>query len=194
MLNGQLMLVKNDPIKDKGDITMKQRVKMKDVFKKMTRGLMYAGVQYNAVTNATETVFIIKDYECKLKLLADSPFVDIRGSLEYNTKATGFIYLVKFGQSKNRIYHHWFDKTMQKNDLLHLLDQDKVTYCLVNERNKIVDILATPNGTKEIVYKYLSTIDPVWTVNEFNQLVNETMYKYKSLESIWEYITENMAS
>lgn len=173
---------------------MQQILKMKEYFKKMKTGLMYAGVQYNALTNTSETVFIIKDYEYKLRPLADSPFVDIRGSLEYNVSATGFIYLVKFGQAKNRIYHHWFDKTIHKNELLHLLRQDKVTYCLVNEKNKVVDILATPNETKEIVLKYLSINDPVWTISEFDSLVLETVYKHKSISNIWDYITENMVS
>jgi hypothetical protein len=178
----------------KGEFDMKTRIKMKDLFKRMKPGYMNAVVQHSNTTNKTETVFIIKDYEYKLKYLLESSYVDIRGSLEYNSKAIGFIYLVKFGESKKRIYHHWFDKTIQKNDLFHLLQQEKVTYCLVNERNKIVNILATPNGTKEIVSKYLSTVDPVWTISEFNQLVHETMYQYKSLESLWDYVSKNLAS
>ncbi|MEK5104940.1 hypothetical protein MKX83_23645 [Cytobacillus sp. FSL M8-0252] len=173
---------------------MNQKIKMKEFVKKLELGYMNAAVQYNSMTGVTETVFLIKDYEYRLKQLTRDNFVNVRGCLKYNENATGFIYLVKFGNSANRIYHHWFDKTIQKNDLLYLLDQEKVTYCLVNEKNQIVDFIITSNSTKEIVYQYLTDSQSDWTVNQFNQLIYETMDYYGSVKKIWSYITKNAAS
>ncbi|QJX64594.1 hypothetical protein HLK66_25040 [Niallia circulans] len=171
------------------------KMKMQEMFKKMKPGVMYSTAISNATNESTsEIVFVIKDYNHKVKKMVNNPYANVRASIEDNGTASGLLYLVQFGYSEQNIYHAWFDKTIQLKQLIHLLNQKKVIHYFVNEKNKVVDILAIPNSLNEIAHKYLQNVDPIWTVKDFDTLVYETMGKHKSRQGLWKYITKNMAS
>ncbi|WP_156289878.1 hypothetical protein [Oceanobacillus salinisoli] len=169
-----------------------RNMKMKEMFQKMKPGFMYSTVISNEGTS--EIVFVIKDYNHKVKKMVNNPYANVRAGIEDNGTASGLLYLVQFGDYERNIYHSWFDKTIQLKQLIPLLNQKKVVHYFVNERNQIVDILAIPNSLNEIVHKYLQNVDPIWTIKEFDSLVYETMRKHKSKLGLWKYITKNMAS
>lgn len=171
------------------------KVKMKEVFKVMEPGYMNSTVICNAMNGgAAEIVFVIKDFDYKVRRLADKPYANVRASIEDNCTASGLLNLVQFGNSKSNIYHSWFDKTIQLKELMHLVNQNKLLYYFVNERNRVVDILAIPNSLNDIAYKYLHREDRIWNVSEFDTLVYETMRKHKSRAGLWNYITKNMVA
>lgn len=172
-----------------------RKMKMDEMFKEMKTGFMYSTVINNAMNGSTpEIVFVIKDYNHKVKKMVNKPYANVRASIEDNGTASGLLYLVQFGSSDKNIYHSWFDKTIQLKELIQLLNQEKVAHYFVNEKNQVIDILVIPNSLNEIVHKYLQNVDPLWTIKDFDTLVYETMEKYESRLGLWKYITKNMAS
>lgn len=168
------------------------KVKMKEIFKKMEPGYMNSTVIYNTMNGgAAEIAFVIKDFDCKVRRLADMPYANTRASIEDNGTASGLLNLVQFGNSKSNIYHSWFDKTIQLKELMLLVNQNKLLYYFVNERNWVVDISVIPNSLNDIAYKYLHREDPIWNISEFDNLIYETMRKYKTKLGLWNYITKN---
>lgn len=169
-----------------------RKVKMKEIFKKMEPGYMNSTVIYNTMNGgAAEIAFVIKDFDYKVRRLADKPYANVRASIEDNGTASGLLNLVQFGNSKSNIYHSWFDKTIQLKELMLLVNQNKLLYYFVNERNWVVDISAIPNSLNDIAYKYLHREDPIWNVSEFDTLIYETMRKYKTRSGLWNYIRKN---
>lgn len=171
------------------------KVKIKEIFEKIDPGYMNSFVMYNSMNGgAAEVVFVIKDFDYKVRRLADMPHANTRASIEDNGAASGLLNLVQFGNSKSNIYHSWFDKTIQLKELMLLANQKKLLYYFVNERNWVVDISAIPNSLNDIAYKYLHREDPIWNVSEFDTLIYETMRKHKSRAGLWNYITKNMVA
>lgn len=159
----------------------------------MEPGYMNATLLCNPTIDTFETVFIIKDYNYKLEKLTYSHYANVRATVEENESAKGLIYMTKFEGMKNKIYSNWFDKTLQEKELLQLITQEKLKYYLVDEKNKPVDILVIPNEIRDIAIEYyLECVGLNWSVEEFDQLVHETMRKYKSTDRIWDYVTREM--
>ena len=103
------------------------KVKMKEIYKKMDPGYMHSIVMYNAMNDgAAEVVFVIKDFDYKVRRLANMPHANVRASIEDNGTASGLLNLVQFGNLKSNIYHSWFDKTLQLKELMHLVNQNKL--------------------------------------------------------------------
>ncbi|MDT0163513.1 hypothetical protein [Bacillus sp. AG4(2022)] len=164
-------------------------LKMEDASRIMKPGFMNAVVINNQKLNTIETVFIIKDFNYKLEKLMKSHYANVRATVKGNEKANGLIFMTRFSGMKNKIYHSWFDKTLQVNELFYLINQERLQYFLVDEKNKPFDILVIPNEIREIACKYLEGEDLLWSIDEFNQMVQETMNKYKTTNRIWDLIT-----
>ncbi|AMX00352.1 hypothetical protein [Rummeliibacillus stabekisii] len=168
---------------------MKNVLKIEDASKVMKPGFMVPVEIINQRVNAIETVFIIKDFNYKLEKLMKSHYANVRATVQGNEKANGLFFMTRFSGMKNKIYHSWFDKTLQVNELFYLINQERLQYFLVDENNKPFDILVIPNEIREIVCKYLEGEDLSWSIEEFNQMVQETKNKYKSTTRIWDFIT-----
>ncbi|WNS75687.1 hypothetical protein RRV45_01155 [Bacillus sp. DTU_2020_1000418_1_SI_GHA_SEK_038] len=164
-------------------------LKMEDASRIMKPGFMNVVAIKNQKLNTIETVFIIKDFNYKLEKLMKSHYANVRATVQGNEKANGLIFMTRFSGMKNKIYHSWFDKTLQVNELFYLINQERLQYFLVDEKNKPFDILVIPNEIREIACKYLEGEDLLWSIDEFNQMVQETMNKYKSTNRIWDLIT-----
>lgn len=167
---------------------MENMLNMIDICKEIKPGFMNSVLLYSPSKDTYETVFIIKDFSYKLEKLTNAPYANIRASIEENDNAIGLIYMIMFGEIKGGIYHSWFDKAIQEDELVHLINQESLTYFLVNEKNKPVDILSIPNIVNEIALKYLIEEDAFWSNEEFNKLIIGTTNKYKSRERLWNHI------
>jgi hypothetical protein len=167
-------------------------LKIEDVSKSMKPGFMVPLEITNQKVNTIETVFIIKDFTYKLDKLMNSHYANVRATVEGNKKANGLIFLTRFSGMRNMIYHSWFDKTIHMNELFQLINQEHMKFFLVDEKNKPFDILVIPNEIREIACKYVEGEETLWSIEEFDQMVQERMNKYKSTTLIWDLITWKM--
>lgn len=164
-------------------------LKMEDASKVMKPGFIVPIEVFNQKVNTNETVFILKDFNYKLEKLMKSHYANVRATVEGNENAKGLIFMTRFSGMKNKIYHTWFDKTIHMNELFHLINQEHMKFFLVDEKNKPFDILVIPNEIREIACKYVESEDPLWSIEEYDQMVQETLNKYKSTTRIWDLIT-----
>ena len=111
-------------------------LKMEDASRIMKPGFINVVAIKNQKLNTIETVFIIKDFNYKLEKLMKSHYANVRATVQGNEKANGLIFMTRFSGMKNKIYHSWFDKTLQVNELFYLINQERLQYFLVDEKNK----------------------------------------------------------